>query len=603
MSTVLVIDPSASVRETLRIVLGHEHQVTALATFPEAPGGRPPDVVLLGLPPPPRDEAAVGRRLLRDFPDVPLLLLHAADAVDVSAVVPPYVPFECLAKPFDAYAVRARIRSLVGVRHRRAAAEPAAFAPRWPLAPPYVTAEAASVARQVLASRLAVMLVQGEPGTGVGSVVRALRSSGRWPGAFIELDGARLGGGELTAALPAPRTAATVHVTRLDRAPWPVQAELAGILDDIQTGARDQRLVCSTERDLCALTAAGGFLPELAYAVSAVPIVLAPLRERSDDVPALVEALTRTLLPRLGLDAVDYRPAALERLSRYLWFGNIAELEAVLIRTLVLHRPRVVEPQQLVFLPEQTQPALAQRMPATAAVTPRPAAASNLVVAPHSVDLEIALGELAHELRNPMVTIKTVAQHFDGIVADPEARQRFSELMVDAVARMDGLVETLLEFSRFRTPAQRPTDVGTLLDRALDEQRQALADREVKVERHGATPGVVAIDGEQVQFALRCLCRGLLPSLAPHSTLVAHVHANGTVELRLHTEPSIAARLSAWVEPQANGVEEPPPLAVALAAALLARNNGVLTITRGDAATTAIGIEWKHVAERSAVTN
>ncbi|MCC6764223.1 MAG: hypothetical protein IT293_06130 [Deltaproteobacteria bacterium] len=594
MSTVLVIDPSTSVRETLRVVLGHEHEVIVSAMLPEGQADRPPDVVVLGLPPPPRDERAVGRALGRDFPGVPLLLLHAVRDVDVRAVVPPRVPFECLAKPFDAYAVRARVRDLVAARTRVASEDASSGGAPRELEPSFLGSDAAAIVRRVLASRLDVVLVQGEPGTGVGAVARALRVAGKWPGPLVVVDGARLGRGELAATLPDPRTAATTYVAHLDRASWAVQAEAADVVDEIRAGARDLRMVCGAERDLCALAAEGTFLPELAYAVSAVPIVLTPLRDRADDLPSLVEAISRRLAPRLGLDAVEYRPAALERLRHYLWFGNVAELEAVLTRTLVLHRPRVVEPEQLVFLPEETARAWAH--PVTSPLASAAVAASP-AVGVGGMDLEVVLGELAHELRNPMVTIKTVAQHFDGIVADPEARQRFSGLMVDAVGRMDGIVETLLEFARFRAPTAGPTDVGALLDRALDEQRDVLAERHVAVERNGAGPGPVTADEAQVQFALRSLCRGLLPSLVAHSTLAVHGREDGALELCVRAEPSVAARLSAWVAPRPRETDENPPLAWALAAALLARNGGMLSVRRGDDQATVIRIDWRRAAE------
>jgi signal transduction histidine kinase len=53
--------------------------------------------------------------------------------------------------------------------------------------------------------------------------------------------------------------------------------------------------------------------------------------------------------------------------------------------------------------------------------------------------LEVLLGELAHELRNPMVTIKTFAQHLDSVLDDPEVRARFAALTGEAITRMDTL--------------------------------------------------------------------------------------------------------------------------------------------------------------------
>jgi signal transduction histidine kinase len=190
-----------------------------------------------------------------------------------------------------------------------------------------------------------------------------------------------------------------------------------------------------------------------------------------------------------------------------------------------------------------------------------------------------------------MVTIKTFAQHLDGVLADPEARTRFSALTADAVARMDDLLETLLDFARFRAPAPRPIDVQALLERAVDEQTDALARRHVTVERNGVRAGVVDADEQQVLFAFRSLCRGVVPDLVPHSPLTIRGGGAGVVEMGLRAEPSTAARLTKWVEPS-RGEDETPPLAWALAAALIERNGGALQVRKDDGGGTVVRMEW-----------
>src|SRR5262245_26865972 len=113
MATVLVVDPSSSVRETLRIVLGSEHDVSVCDALEHCPVASPPDVVVLGLPPAPRDDRALGLALARVASDAPVLVLHAVDDADVQALLPPHRRVDFLAKPFDAYALRARVRALL----------------------------------------------------------------------------------------------------------------------------------------------------------------------------------------------------------------------------------------------------------------------------------------------------------------------------------------------------------------------------------------------------------------------------------------------------------------------------------------------------------
>ncbi|MBP1689673.1 MAG: hypothetical protein H6Q34_246, partial [Deltaproteobacteria bacterium] len=167
----------------------------------------------------------------------------------------------------------------------------------------------------------------------------------------------------------------------------------------------------------------------------------------------------------------------------------------------------------------------------------------------------------------------------------------------DAIGRMDGLLENLLDFSRFRAPAPQPIDVQAILDRAIGEHAEELERRHVTVERNGVGVGPVDADEAQVMFALRSLCRGLVSDLVPHTPIKIRGAGPGVVEIEVRTEASTAARLSAWVEPRANGgVAETPPLTWVLAAALLGRNGGALKVSKGNAGTTVIRVDWTRGA-------
>jgi hypothetical protein len=92
-------------------------------------------------------------------------------------------------------------------------------------------------------------------------------------------------------------------------------------------------------------------------------------------------------------------------------------------------------------------------------------------------------------------------------------------------------------------------------------------------------------------FAFRSLCRGLVPDLLPHSPLTIRGGGPGVVEMRLQAESSTAARLAKWVEaPKAEA--ETPPLAWALAAAIVERNGGALQVRKDDGGGTVVRMEW-----------
>jgi two-component system nitrogen regulation response regulator GlnG len=98
----------------------------------------------------------------------------------------------------------------------------------------------------------------------------------------------------------------------------------------------DVRLLAATRHDLAALVKAGTFREDLYYRLHVVSLRLPPLRERRQDVPALVDHFLRTLPAKHGRGPVGIDASAQAALLAYDWPGNIRELENVLERALVL---------------------------------------------------------------------------------------------------------------------------------------------------------------------------------------------------------------------------------------------------------------------------
>jgi transcriptional regulator with PAS, ATPase and Fis domain len=92
----------------------------------------------------------------------------------------------------------------------------------------------------------------------------------------------------------------------------------------------DVRVIAATSRDLPAMVAAGDFRADLYYRLNVLPIRLPALRERLDDLEALVEALADDISRRSGLAHKSLTPEALDLLARHDWPGNIRELRNVL---------------------------------------------------------------------------------------------------------------------------------------------------------------------------------------------------------------------------------------------------------------------------------
>jgi two-component system response regulator PilR (NtrC family) len=98
----------------------------------------------------------------------------------------------------------------------------------------------------------------------------------------------------------------------------------------------DCRVLAATHRDLTAEVRAGRFRQDLFYRLNVIEVRLPPLRERAEDLAALVDVLLIRLARALGRPVAALSPEALSALRAHDWPGNIRELSNVLERALVL---------------------------------------------------------------------------------------------------------------------------------------------------------------------------------------------------------------------------------------------------------------------------
>jgi phosphotransferase system HPr (HPr) family protein len=98
----------------------------------------------------------------------------------------------------------------------------------------------------------------------------------------------------------------------------------------------DVRIIAATNRNLEELMMNGYFREDLYYRLNVIPIILPPLRERKEDIPALIEFYVKKINSELGKEIIGVKEDAMEAILRYSWPGNIRELENILERTITL---------------------------------------------------------------------------------------------------------------------------------------------------------------------------------------------------------------------------------------------------------------------------
>jgi len=222
-----------------------------------------------------------------------------------------------------------------------------------------------------LAAGDATVLIRGETGTGKEAVARALHAiSPRAAGPFVAFDcGAANGAlvqsvlfGHVRGAFTGAHTnkrglfekanGGTLFLDEVGDMGLALQGKLLRVLQDreirpvggTQTVKVDVRIIAATNKDLPAEIAAGRFREDLFYRLNVVPIHVPPLRERPDDIPALVEAFLR----RHGEGRRRFVSAeALAVLRTLPWRGNARELENTIERALALSDTETLGPADI----------------------------------------------------------------------------------------------------------------------------------------------------------------------------------------------------------------------------------------------------------------
>lgn len=105
----------------------------------------------------------------------------------------------------------------------------------------------------------------------------------------------------------------------------------------------DVRIIAASHRDLQQLVDEGKFRIDLYYRLNVFPLFLPPLRDRSEDIPLLVDKFVSRANERFARNLEGVSESSMERLVKYAWPGNIRELQNVIDRAVILSKGRLLE--------------------------------------------------------------------------------------------------------------------------------------------------------------------------------------------------------------------------------------------------------------------
>lgn len=373
--SILVADDDLAIRTVVTQALiraGYDVRATGsalmLARWVEAGEG---DLVVTDVVMPDENIFELLPRMKAARPELPIVVMSAQNTFLTAIRASERGAYEYLPKPFDLdQLVRIVGQALAGAEAKKPAAEeePAKGQEEIPL----VGRSAAMqdvyrVLARLMNTDLTVMIT-GESGTGKELVARALHDFGRRrKGPFVAINmaaiprdlieselfghekGAFTGAQNRSTGRFEQAEGGTLFLDEIGDMPMEAQTRLLRVLQQgeyMTVGGRtpirtDVRIVAATNKDLVSLIEKGLFREDLYYRLSVVPIRLPPLRERLGDIPDLVRHFL-TVAEKEGLPRKVIDQAALERLKRHDWPGNIRELENLVRRLAALHPDDVI---------------------------------------------------------------------------------------------------------------------------------------------------------------------------------------------------------------------------------------------------------------------
>ena len=380
MSRILIVDDEPSVRFVLSEALTERGHAVEEAVGGEearrALSGAPFDMVFLDLRMPDVGGFEILDEIVARGPGGPLVVIVTAqNTFDNAIEAMKRGAFDYLTKPFDLADVERLVTkalALRGLRHevaqlRRQVGE-AFRAGELLVGKTSAMVDLYKTIGRVAPTDAGVLLL-GESGTGKELVARAIHyHSRRSEGQFVavnmaaiptELIEAELFGherGAFTGAVEA-RTGrfrqahgGTLFLDEVGDLPRPLQAKLLRVLQEQEVtplgGHKpipvNVRIIAATHQNLESAVRDGRFREDLYFRLNVVPIRVAPLRDRREDIPLLVSHFVERFGEELGLPRRWPTESALAALTRHSWPGNVRELENVIKRSLALASGEVI---------------------------------------------------------------------------------------------------------------------------------------------------------------------------------------------------------------------------------------------------------------------
>jgi len=382
---ILIVDDEQRMRRILQIILGdRDYNIDLAENGLEARNffqQHPYDLVITDLKMPGLDGMALLDFVLKEKPDVPVIVITAHGSIESAVKAMKAGAFDYITKPFENEAIRITVAKAVAYsrlqdenRYLREAVGVKYDFDHFIGDSPKIH-EVRRLAAQV-AQTGSTVLIQGESGTGkelLGRLVhfnspRSARpfipfNCGALPDTLLESElfgyekGAFTGAHKQKPGRFEIADTGTIFLDEVGDMSPEAQIKMLRVLEEKtferlgghRTLKVDVRIIAATNRDLRELVNKGAFRIDLFYRLNIFPIYIPPLREHKDDIPILVRHFLKQFAGEIGKQVTNASPDAMNLLASHPWRGNVRELQNCLERAMILCKEPSVEPEDLLL--------------------------------------------------------------------------------------------------------------------------------------------------------------------------------------------------------------------------------------------------------------
>ena len=379
MPAILIVEDEAKMRRLLELNLGEDGFATFSAGDAETAlkllRENAIDLVVTDLKLPGMDGLEFLQAAKRQNAALPVVVMTAFGTVETAVEAMKAGASDYVLKPFSLAEMRMVIHKELDVRNLREENRELREALGKRYAHPNVVARSPKM-QEVLATveRVAptnsTVLLGGESGVGKDLIARAIHEkSRRARGPFLKINSTAIPENLLESELFGYEKGAftgaaaskpgkfeladkgTLFLDEIGDVPPATQVKLLRVLQEreferlggTKTIKVDVRLIAATNRDLRAALEEGTFREDLYYRLNVVPIDIAPLRERKEDIPDLVNLFISRFAGDSGKPVEAITPEAMQILVNYHWPGNVRELQNIVERACALAKGSVLD--------------------------------------------------------------------------------------------------------------------------------------------------------------------------------------------------------------------------------------------------------------------